>query len=178
MSTSLLTFLATHSVLLKSRTQQKQQNKSKMKLNTKALKEIELGVPVITDGVYYATVTKAEIIQNKSNTGNNLYLLFKIADPVVTKHDGTEVANRGQVVVSRYISLVPTNNYDPNVSLKELAVAIGVPEGEDLNLEDLQGKKVKLKVAYREAKGGYNESNDIKRFLPLKPEDNFPEGTC
>ena len=147
------------------------------KLNTKALKEIELGIPVIASAVYFASISKAELKPNKSNTGNNLYLLFKIADPIVTKHDGTEVINRGQVVVSRYISLVPTDDYDPNIALKELAVAIGVPEGEDLNLEDLKDKKLKLKIAYREAQGQYGESNDVKRFLPLKPEDNFPEAS-
>lgn len=145
-----------------------------MILNTKKLQEVEIGIPVIADAIYFASITKAEIKENKSRTGNNLVLQFKVLNTTVQGHDGREIANRGQVVLSRYISLVETEDYDPNKNLKELAVAIGVPEGEDLNLEDLQGKQLKLKVAYRPAEKGYNESNDVKRFLPIKAEDNVP----
>ena len=145
-----------------------------MKLNTQNLKNVEIGIPVITDAVYFASIMKAEVKENKSRTGNNLFLQFRVLDPVVQTHDGREITNRGQVVLSRYISLVPTDDYDPDKNLKELAVAIGIPEGGDLNLEDLQGKKLKLKVVYRPAEGQYNESNDVKRFLPIKPEDNVP----
>jgi hypothetical protein len=146
-----------------------------MILNTKKLKDIDLGFPVVADAVYFASITKAEVKENKSRTGNNLFLQFKILNPLVQSHDGRDIVNRGQVVLSRYISLVGTDDYDPDKNLKELAVAIGVPEGEDLNLEDLLGKKLKLKVAYRPAEGQYGESNDVKRFLPIKPEDNVPD---
>lgn len=145
-----------------------------MILNTKKLKDIEIGIPVIADAIYFAIVSKAEIKENKLRTGNNLVLQFKVLNPIVQSHDGRDITNQGQVVLSRYISLVETADYDPNKNLKELAVAIGVPEGEDLNLEDLQGKKLKVKVAYRPAEGGFNESNDVKRFLPIKAEDNVP----
>lgn len=146
-----------------------------MILNTKKLKEVEIGIPVIADAIYFALVSNAEIKENKLRTGNNLVLKLKVLNPIVQSHDGRDITNRGQVVLTRYISLVETEDYDPNKNLKELAIAVGVPEGEDLNLEDLQGKKLKLKVAYRPADGQYGESNDVKRFLPIKPEDNVPD---
>jgi len=53
-----------------------------MKLNTKPLGGIPLGVPVVEDGVYYALMT-AEVKRNKANDNNNLVVNFKVIDPTV-----------------------------------------------------------------------------------------------
>lgn len=145
-----------------------------MKLNTKNLRDIEIGFTVLNDGVYFARITKAEVAENKARTGSNLRLQFSVLDPVVYTKEGKEVSNKGQVVLSQYISLVETPDYDPNGRLKEVAVAINLGEDDDLNVEDLQGKVVKLKVKYRPAKDGYNESNDIGRIMPVKENDVVP----
>lgn len=155
-----------------------------MKLNTKRLADVEIGFPVISEGIYHARMESPELKPNKAGTGNNLVIKFKILDPVLTLHkDGSEIANKGQMVLTRHFSMVPTPDYDPDKAMKELAVAIGHPEDQDLELEDLDHKMVMVKVAYKpeqeEEKNGvptgkkYPEGNDIKRITPLDPEDNF-----
>ncbi len=155
-----------------------------MKLNTKSLAQVEIGIPVISDGLYHARIEDAEVKPNKAGTGNNLAAKFKILDPVLTLHkDGSEIANKGQFVMMRHFSLVPTPDYDPDKAMKELAVAIRHPEDADLELSDLKGKVVMVKVAYKpeqaEERAGvptgktYPEGNDIKRITPLAEDDNF-----
>lgn len=151
-----------------------------MKLNTKPLKDIEIGIPVLCAGVYYARVHKAELKPNKSGDGNNLVVMFKVLNPTVHLHaTGEELENRGQVVMTRYISLKPTDKYDPDKSLKELAVAIKHPETEDFELSSLEGKLLKIKVAVSEnrkdeATGNeYPPSNDIKGFSKIGDDDPF-----
>ena len=151
-----------------------------MKLNRQALKDVEIGIPVIADGVYHARIDKVEVKPNKKGDGNNLVIMFRILDNPVTLHkDGKEVENKGQVVNTRYFSLVPSDNYDPDKNMKELAVAIKLPEGKDLELEDLKDKVVMVKVEHKpeekdEASGKtYPEGNDIRRITPLREDDNF-----
>jgi hypothetical protein len=144
-----------------------------MRLNTKPLKDIEIGLPIIADGIYHARLQKAEVKENKAKNGNNLRVQLQILEPVVMTHDEKQINNMGNVIVSRYISLVETESYDPDRTLKELAVAIGVPEDEDLELEALVGKRLLVKVAYKPAEGSFGAGNDVKGFSPIKPEDTF-----
>jgi hypothetical protein len=151
-----------------------------MKLNTKALADVEIGIPVIADGVYHARMEKPEVKANKTGDGNNLVIMFRILDnPVFLRKDGKEIANNGQVVNTRYFSLKPTDNYDPDKNLKELAVAIRHPADKDLDVEDLKDKVVMIKVEYKEAteakdgKKGYPEGNDIRRITPVPEDDTF-----
>ena len=151
-----------------------------MKLNTKILKDVEIGLPIIAEGVYHAKITKVEIKPNKAGDGNNLAIQFKVLDnPVLLHKDGAEIENKGQVVMIRNFSLVPTPNYDPDRSMKELAVAIRLPDDEDLNDSDLLDKVVMIKVAHKpeekDEKTGktYPEGNDVKRVSPVPEDDTF-----
>lgn len=151
-----------------------------MKLNTKGLANVEIGIPIIAEGVYHARIDKKEVKTNKTGDGNNLVLMFRILDnPVFSFKDGREIVNNGQCVCTRYFSLKPTDDYDPDKAMKELAVAIKLPEDADLNLEDLDAKIVMVKIEHKseekDAKTGkiYPEGNDIKRVTPVPDDDNF-----
>lgn len=150
-----------------------------MKLNTAPLSGIELGTPVIQEGVYHASI-RAELKPNKSGDGHNLNLSAKVLDsPVYLFDDGKEIENKGQVMVFRTMSLKATEKYDPNKNLKELAVAIGLGAEDDLNIEDLQDKTVMIKVSHRGAETDpssgrtYKARNEIDRFSPVSEDDPF-----
>ena len=145
-----------------------------MKLNVKSLAEVEIGFLVVAPGIYHARIEKVEVKPNKAGTGNNLSVMFKVLDPTVTLNkDGSTQANKGNVIVSRYYSLVPTDNYDPDKNLKELAVAIKLAPEKDLNVEDLLLKIVNIKVTHKHAEGTYQEGNDVARVTPIKDDDMF-----
>ncbi len=153
-----------------------------MKLNKKALAEVEIGFPVIAAGVYHARLDKPEIKDNKQKDGQNLVLKLTILDnPIMLHKDGKEIENKGRVKLSRYVSMKPTDDYDPDERMKELAIAIKHPPENDLLLEDLENKMVMVKVSYRperakkpeEGGGTYPESNEIDRISPVPPEDPF-----
>lgn len=150
-----------------------------MKLNVKTLADVEIGLPVLTPGVYHARL-KAEVVANKAGTGNNLKVSAKILDnPVTLQKEGKEIQNKGQVLAFRHISLVPTDDYDPDKTLKELAVAIKLDPTADLNVEDLDGKTVNVKLSFedesKDATSGktYPPKNNIDRFTPIKDDDTF-----
>ena len=150
-----------------------------MKLNTKPLSEIEIGVPVLSAGVYHAKISKVEIKQNKAGDGNNLMIMVKILDTPVMTHAGKEIENKGQCVNTRHISLKPTDNYDPDQRMKELAVAIGHPADQDLEVEHLKDKLIMVKLSVREARKDetsgkeYPISNEVDRYSPVSEEDTF-----
>lgn len=152
-----------------------------MKLNVKALKDVEIGIPVIAEGVYHARLDKVEVKPNKAGDGNNLVIMVKILDTPVHLHlDGKEITNNGQVVNTRHISLKPTDDYDPDKTLKELSVAIKLAPEADLNVEDLAGKIVMVKLGYRpetedkvNPSKKYQAQNVIERFTPIKDDDTF-----
>lgn len=151
-----------------------------MKLNTKPLAGIEIGFPVIADGVYHARIEKVEVKPNKTGDGNNLVVNFKVLDPTVCLHkDGAEITNKGQINMIRYFSLKPTPDYDPDKAMKELAVAIKADPEVDLNDSDLKDKIVNISVTYKpeekDEKSGksYPEGNNVSRVTPLKDDDTF-----
>lgn len=151
-----------------------------MKLNTKALADVEIGIPIIAEGIYHARIDKVEIKSNKRGDGNNLVLQFKILDnPIFLYKDNKEIENRGQVVSTRYIGLVPSEKRDPNQDLKELAVAIKHPPESDLNESDLKDKLVMVKIGWKDKskdeKSGkeYPAGNEVLRITPVPDEDHF-----
>lgn len=150
-----------------------------MQLNTKSLAEVEIGIPVLAAGVYHSRIKTAEVIENRAQTGNNLKLGFTILDSPVTKSDGVEIKNNGQAYATRYISLVPSDKYDPDKNMKELAVAIGLAPEQDLQLEDLAGKIVNLKLSIQPARTDessgrtFPESNSVDRVTVVKGDDPF-----
>lgn len=146
-----------------------------MRLNTKPLAEIEYGMPVLAGNqVVFAQVVKAEVKPNKDKSNNNLAVSFKVVDDEVVLVNGDKVKNRGNIVWTYYIALKPaTGNYNPDEKLKELAVALGVPEDkEDFELSDVKGY-TKIKTKLEPADGQYQERNSIGRLIPIKDSDNF-----
>ena len=138
-----------------------------MKLNTKPLSEVKLGMPVLADGPYLATLFKHEVKPNAKGTGDNLMLMFKLVPQTKFDREGHDVSNES-IVMSLYASLVETENYDPNRRLCELADAFELDKSEDLTTEVLdkaaaEGQVVCLEVGYQAPEGQYGERNNIKR---------------
>ncbi len=151
-----------------------------MILNTKPLANIELGIPIIVEGVYHGRIDKVEVKPNKRGDGNNLVVQYRILDnPVVGHKKGEAIENKGQIVNTRHYSLVATPDYDPDKNMKELAVAIKNPPEADLTVEALLNKLVMLKIEVRdkrkdEATGKeYDESNEVRRVTPVPEDDTF-----
>lgn len=148
-----------------------------MILNKSKLSEVEVGFPVIEDGIYHCRLS-AEVQPNKAKTGNNLIIKHEILDPVNDRQSGDPLERK--ITLTRYISLEPKEKYNPDETLKRLAVAIK-SEGDDLSLEDLQGAIVKCKVAYKPAERDpgtgkeYSEGNDIKGWDPVEDDYIAPQ---
>lgn len=142
-----------------------------MKLNTKPLKDIEYGFPVIAAGTYlvgFLPQPESMIKSNKAGTGNNLQVRIVVLDENLIKADGSKFENHGQVKLTKYISLVPTEDYNPDSMLKELAVACQVPaDKEDFEISDIKGIG-RAKISYRPAEKQYSEGNSVDRFYALK----------
>ena len=146
-----------------------------MKLNTKSLQEVEIGMPLLAEGSYHVIIDSAEIKPNKAKDGNNLVVVAKINDPVVLTKEGKELTNKGRFKFTRRISLKPTADYDPDTMIKELAVAVNHDVTQDFNTEDLPGKKCMIAMVVRPAENGYPESNDVRRFTKRPDDDSFDD---
>ena len=152
-----------------------------MDLTTKPLSEIDREVfPMLAEGVYFAECTNAEIKPKKNGDGNNLLLTFQILDETVVTAKNVEIKNNGYQL-RQYISLDsrPGSNYDPDQQLALLADAIsgfgqpGLTDPEVLQLEDLKGACLKLRVGISQATEKFDAQNTIKGWLPITEEDNF-----
>lgn len=142
-----------------------------MPLNTKPLKDVTIGQPVVCEGDYHARLDVV-VKDNKSKSGKNLVVQCTILeDEVLDYHTEEPIKTKTGIKLTRYISLVPTENYDPDEQLKRLALAVSAPEDEDLEVEHLQGQVVRIAVVYKPAEGEYQEGNDIKAFM--KPDEEF-----
>lgn len=148
-----------------------------MKLNTAALSTVALR-PVLADQTVFAVLKKAELKPTQSG-GQGLNVECRVLNPRIVLNDGKEIDNFG-VSLFRFISLTPTEKYNPDKTIKELAIAVGI-ETDDIEVEQLNqpGLFLKLRVKYKAAgtdkKSGksFPEGNEIAGFLPIKPEDNF-----
>ena len=143
-----------------------------MKLNTKSLAGVEYGFVVLSTGSYAARIKSVDLKPNKDKTGNNCVVVHQVLDRTVTDAHGKVVNNNGNIQFTRWVGMQPGDNYDPDRVIKELAVACGVPEDFDGDLDSsmLVGKVVTVKVAYKEAKDGFAEGNDVKGWLPATDE--------
>jgi hypothetical protein len=151
----------------------------KVKLNTKNLKDIEIGRPLLAKGTYFAKVKSKKLEPNAAKTGQNLVLEFQVLNDDLVTHDGKKIDNRGQCVYTRWVSLVPTDKYDPDTAIKELALASGRANDDDsdFGVDDIT-EFMKIGLTVREAGPDRNNvhreaSNDVSRFYPIKAEDNF-----
>lgn len=144
-----------------------------MKLNTKALANVQFGRIVVGTGSYLCRIN-GKVEPNKSKTGYNYVLQHTVLDEKVVTHDGKEIANNGNIKITKWISLQPNEagTYDPDAVIKELAVAAGIyTDDADVLTEDLDGKIVKAKVKFRDAEKGNPESNDINGWKALTDEE-------
>lgn len=144
-----------------------------MKLNTKSLANVDRGFPVLAEQVLFAQLT-AEVKQKKTGDGQNLEIDCRILDPEVMKKDGTFMDNsKGKMMFKYFVSLTATERYDPDKTLAMIADAVKLPRDADLELEDINGAYVKVKLGVRPANDRSDESNVIKSLLPIRDEDNF-----
>lgn len=150
-----------------------------MKLNTKSLKDIEIGFPTFAPGTYFVKRLSAQVEPNKHGTGNNLVIEVKLLDDKLITAKGEQLENKGNFKLTTWIGLVATDKYDPDTRIKELALAAGRDEKseDDFGIEDI-AEYMKVTLGVQSAgkdKSGVDrpESNSIKRFLPIKAEDNF-----
>lgn len=143
--------------------QQNKRTAKSMKLNTKPLKDVEFGVVVLGKGSYLARIDNIKVEPNKGKTGNNVVIKHRIIDSGLINSKGEVVENRGQIVLTRWVGMTPSENYDPDKSIKEIGFAAGIDvDNEDVTVEGLQGKFVKVRIDVREAEGSYPEGNDIR----------------
>ena len=152
-----------------------------MELNTKPLSQIDRNAfPLLAEGVYFAEIISAEIKPKKSESGENLSLKFKILDEEVVTSKNETIKNNGYTL-NQYVSLTakPGSSYDPDQQLARLADAIsgfgqaGLSDPDKLQLEDLQGACLKLKIGISQATEKYSAQNTVKGWLPIEESDNF-----
>jgi hypothetical protein len=150
-----------------------------MILNTKPLADIELGFPIVNNGVYFLKIRKdkIEIKPNKKGDGKNLVIPVQVLnDELEVWKEKTETferqGNNGKSMFSVYISLTEKENYDPNEKIKELALASGHPEDKDFSIADIS-EYVKAKVKFQPAKGDFGAGNQVDRFYKIEDSDNF-----
>ena len=157
-----------------------------MKLNTQSLADVQLGTPLLAEGIYFVRIRPKDgvkVEENKAKDGQVLKLSMQILNEQVTTYEDSKVLNNEKqfMVLWSNISLATTYaedgttvKYDPSVRLKELGIAIGLPEDfDDLDTTDLEGKCLKVQVKHRPAKDGYNAQNEVSRYLVIKDEDDF-----
>ena len=158
-----------------------------MKLNTKSLADVQLGTPLLAEGMYFVRIRPdgVKVEPNRNKDGQVLKLTLNILNETVNSYeDNKELDNHnGNMTLWGNISLTETLNedgsvrYDPNIRLKEIGLAIGMAEEdlEDLEVADLQGSCCKVQLKHRPAKDGYNAANEIGRYLPIAADDDFEE---
>ena len=145
-----------------------------MKLNRAPLNEVKLGKPMIQEMDYFASIT-GDLKDNKAGTGKNLVVTANIVNEELSEREsGEKFANKRGYKITTNVSLVPTDNYDPDQRLKELAVAIKLPETEDFDDKHLKDPiYVKVKVIYTPPKQKYKEKMEVARFYPIQDSDKF-----
>lgn len=137
-----------------------------MALNTKTLKDVETSQPVIEDGIYHARLS-CVLKENNAKTGNNLVLTHEIIDPANRKDTGEPVGR--SIKITQYISLVPTEKYDPDENLRRIAEAVGHNLNEPLELEHIEGMVCRVVIG-SESDEKYGEQNRIKKWEEKDPD--------
>lgn len=151
-----------------------------MKLNTKNLSEVSLGTPLLEESFVRLRLNSREVVPNSRNDGMILKLTWNITDPEVRGYaDGKVYQNpNAQFTLWDNVSLLETDNYDPNRRLKEISIALFSDEDAptDLELEHLiVGAEVGAKIRHQPEKDGYAARNTIGRYYHVDqlPENEF-----
>ena len=123
---------------------------------------------LVPAGTYTAEITRSEVKENNSGSGNRLSLGFKIL----------EGAHAGRLVFQD-ITLRNTNDIAQQIGRKQMAQlfhACGTNGVEDSS--ELHGIPMQIKVAIRKDKTGqYDDQNEIKKFAQIggsKPSFSQP----
>lgn len=145
-----------------------------MKLNSKPLADIETGFPILAEGPYFVVIENAEAKPNKAGTGHNMNITLKVLNPQVTKYGTGELVENNGLKLFYQFSLVPTDKWDPDTKIRQIADAIGHPLDEDLELHHLKGKQCKAIVKYRAAEGQYPEKCEVTRLAEIDETEQAP----
>lgn len=118
----------------------------------------------IPAGTYIAEITRSEVKENNSGSGNRLSLGLKILDG---SHAGR--------LIFQDITLRNTNHVAQQIGRKQMAQLfhacgkLGVQDSSELH-----GIPMEIKVAIRIDKTGqYDPSNEVKKFAPLASKPSF-----
>jgi hypothetical protein len=155
-----------------------------MKLNVNSLADVQLGTPLLAEGLYFVRIRPdgVKVEPNKKGDGNNLNLTLQVLnDEVFTYEDNKPVANTNhQLTLWDIVSLKETFDesgnlrYSPDKRLKELGIAVGMGEDVvDIDTSDLVGKCCKINLKHRPSQDGYNPKNEVSRYLPISDSDEF-----
>lgn len=136
-----------------------------MQFNQAEMKEaLEDRYELLPAGTYIAEITRSEIKDNNSGSGNRLSLGFKILDG--------QYAGR---LVFQDITLRNANDIAQQIGRKQMAQllhACGKTGVQDSG--ELHGIPIQIKVAIRKDKTGlYDDQNEIKKFAPLANQPTF-----
>lgn len=143
-----------------------------MQLNTKDLNTIPKDdYPIFADGIYFCKIKEAKVEPSKSGNGKLLKIQLVPSGDTLPLRSGSEIKNNGRIIFDMF-SLTPTENYDPDRKLAEIANAINLKEG-NLSLESLLGQWVKIKLGYKPEKDSYPEANKVNKYLPITEADGF-----
>ena len=118
------------------------------------LPQSESNYDLIPPGWYTAKITKAEVKATKNGTGQYIAVRYDIVGP----------SHQGRVVFGN-LNIKNANPAAENIGREQLGQimrAIGLARVTDS--DQLVGGDLQIKVAIREAKDGYEASNDIKGF--------------
>ncbi len=128
-------------------------------------------MPLLPKDDYTLKVKSVELVESKKH-GPNTLVKIKLATTEDTRSaDGKETLKAGYPIFDQ-ISLVPTDDY-PRESIerkvKQFRHAVtGQPSGGFYPLEQYNGGTVKAAVNIQAAKDGFDEKNNVSRYIVPK----------
>ncbi len=123
----------------------------------------------LPDGIYSAVCTAADMVANKSGSGQHLLLKFSVF----------EGSREGSVVMDR-LNLVNDNAQTVDIAYKvltDLLLAMEAIRGtaKIADTGELVGHPVSIKVGTNPAKDNYGPSNKITKYLPYVAGGSTPQ---
>lgn len=138
-----------------------------MKFNTKDAPPPTDDFSPIPDGEYEICVTKAEVKPAKSGKGENLSLMMQVLEGKYKNRTWFE-----------NLCVIHDNQEAQRIALGKLSslcLAIGIEEFEDES--ELLDRPFKAFVTTRKGTGGYEDSNQIKKYISNKPKNTKVDKT-
>ena len=122
-----------------------------------SLPQFEQSYDLLPPGWYSASITKAELKATKDGTGQYIALRYDITGP---SHQGRVVFGNLNIK-NRSVKAEEIGRQQ----LGELMRAIGLTRVQDT--DQLIGGQLQIKVAIREASGGYEAQNEVKGYKAM-----------